>query len=88
MSLAHGYFLVGAIAVLISLQDKGLAPLGGLLVTLALILIGAIANRKGDRPYQEKDKSFYWHKTPEDGSYSGAVLSSVAHRELFSAICC
>ena len=22
----------------------------------------------GDRPNQEKDKSFYWHKTPEDGS--------------------
>ncbi|MBD1830198.1 hypothetical protein NDI47_04505 [Microcoleus vaginatus GB1-A2] len=68
MSLTHGYFLVGAIAVLIPLQDKGLAPLGDLLVTLALILIWAIANRKDDRPNLEKDKSFYWAKTPEDKS--------------------
>ncbi len=68
MSLAQGYFLVKALAVLIPLQEKVLSPLAGLLVTLALILIGAIANRKGDRPYKEKDKSFYWHKTPESSS--------------------
>lgn len=54
--------------MLIRLQEKGLTPLAGLVVTLALILIGAIALSIGDRPNQEKDKSFYWHKTPEDWS--------------------
>jgi hypothetical protein len=68
VSLAHGYFLVGLLAVLIRLQVKGLTPLAGLLVTLTLILIWAIALSVGDRPNLEKDKSFYWHKTPEDGS--------------------
>jgi photosystem II CP43 chlorophyll apoprotein len=68
VSLAHGYFLVGLVAVLIRLQAKGLTPLAGLLATLTLILIWAIALSVGDRPNLEKDKSFYWHKTPEDGS--------------------
>jgi photosystem II CP43 chlorophyll apoprotein len=68
VSLAHGYFLVGLLAVLIRLQEKGLTPLAGLLATLTLILIWAIALSVGDRPNLEKDKSFYWHKTPEDGS--------------------
>jgi len=68
VSLAHGYFLVGLLAVLIWLQEKGLTPLAGLLATLTLILIWAIALSVGDRPNQEKDKSFYWHKTPEDAS--------------------
>jgi hypothetical protein len=67
-SLAHGYFLVGLVAVLIRLQAKGLTPLAGWLATLTLILIWAIALSVGDRPNLEKDKSFYWHKTPEDGS--------------------
>ena len=68
VSLAHGYFLVGLLAVLIRLQEKGLTPLAGLLATLTLILIWAIALSVGDRSNLEKDKSFYWHKTPEDGS--------------------
>jgi photosystem II CP43 chlorophyll apoprotein len=68
VSLAHGYFLVGLLAVLIRLQEKGLTPLAGLLATLTLILMWAIALSVGDRPNQEKDNSFYWHKTPEDGS--------------------
>ncbi|UNU24476.1 hypothetical protein [Microcoleus vaginatus] len=66
MSLANGDFLVGTLAVLIRLQEKGLTGLTGLLATLALI--GAIALCVGDRPNLEKDKSFSWHKTPEDGS--------------------
>ncbi|MBD1814254.1 photosystem I reaction center subunit XI [Microcoleus vaginatus] len=68
MSLADGYSLVGAVAVLIRLQEKGLTRLTGLLTTLALIWILSIALCVGDRPNLEKDKSFYWHKTPEDGS--------------------
>lgn len=66
MSLADGDFLVGSVAALIRLQEKGLTRLTGLLATLALIW--AIALCVGDRPNLEKDKSFYWHKTPEDGS--------------------
>jgi len=54
MSLAQGYFLVKALAVLIPLQEKGLAPLAGLLVTLALILIVAIAQQKGRSPQSGK----------------------------------
>jgi hypothetical protein len=68
VSLAHGYFLVGAIAVLIPLQDKGLTPLAGLLATLALMLILSIALSAGERKNLETEKSFYWHKTPEDWS--------------------
>lgn len=68
MSVAEGYFLVGTVVVLIRLQEKGLTRLTSWLTTLALILIGAIALAVGDRPNLEKDKSFYWHKNPEDGS--------------------
>ncbi|WP_041622294.1 hypothetical protein [Oscillatoria nigro-viridis] len=68
MSLADGDFLVGSVAALIRLQEKGLTRLTGLLATLALILIWAIALCVGDRPNLEQDKSFYWHKTPEYGS--------------------
>lgn len=68
VSLAQGYFLVGLLAVLIRLQEKGLTPLAGLLATLTLILIWDLALSVGEIPNQEKDKSFYWHKTPEDGS--------------------
>jgi hypothetical protein len=87
MSLADGYSLVGAVAVLIRLQEKGLTRLTGLLTTLALIWILSIALCVGDRQNLEKDKSFYWHKTPEDGSLfrggfviggtSGAFLGSL-----------
>jgi len=68
VSFAHGYFLVGLLAVLIRLQEKGLTPLAGLLATLTLIRIWAIALSVGEPPNLEKGKSFYWHKTPEDGS--------------------
>lgn len=68
VSLAQGYFLVGLLAVLIRLQEKGLTPLAGWLATLTLILIWDLALSVGEIPNQEKDKSFYWHKTPEDGS--------------------
>ncbi|MBD0313510.1 MAG: chlorophyll a/b binding light-harvesting protein, partial [Microcoleus sp. T3-bin5] len=68
VSLAHGYFLVGLVAVLIRLQAKGLTPLAGLRATLTLILIWAIVLSVSARPNQAKDKSFYWHKTPEEGS--------------------
>jgi photosystem II CP43 chlorophyll apoprotein len=68
VSLANGYFLVGLLAVLIRLQEKGLTPLAAWLATLILILIWAIALSVGEPPNLEKDKSFYWHKTPEDGS--------------------
>jgi hypothetical protein len=80
MSLADGYSLVGAVAVLIRLQEKGLTRLTGLLTTLALILIWAIALCVGDRQNLEKDKSFYWHKTPEDGSLfqSGFVIGDTS----------
>ena len=82
VSLAHGYFLVGLLAVLIRLQAKGLTPLAGLLTTLTLILIWAIAQ------IRKKTSHSIGIKLPKMGVYSGAVLSSVAHRELFSAICC
>ena len=68
VSEGQGYFLVGLLAVLIRLQEKGLTPLAGLLATLTLILIWDLALSVGEIPNQEKDKSFYWHKTPEDGS--------------------
>jgi hypothetical protein len=66
--------------VLIRLQAKGLTPLAGLLTTLTLILIWAIALSVGDRPNLEKDKSFYWHKTPEDGSLfrGGGVIAGTS----------
>ncbi|MBW3584718.1 MAG: photosystem I reaction center subunit XI [Cyanobacteria bacterium 0813] len=70
MSLAHGYFLVGAIAVLVRLQEKGLTPLGGLLATLA------------------KTSHSIGIKLPKIRVYAGAVLRSVARRQLFWAICC
>ena len=54
--------------MLIRLQEKGLTPLAGLVATLALILIWDLALSIGEIPNLEKDKSFYWHKTPEDGS--------------------
>jgi len=54
--------------VLIRLQEKGLTPLAGLLATLTLILIWDLALSIGEIPNLEKDKSFYWHKTPEDWS--------------------
>ena len=54
--------------MLIPLQDKGLTPLAGLLATLALILILSIALSAGERKNLEQEKSFYWHKTPEDWS--------------------
>jgi hypothetical protein len=68
VSLAHGYFLVGLLAVLIRLHEKGLTPLAGWLATLTLIQIWDLALSVGEIPNLEKDKSFYWHKTPEDGS--------------------
>lgn len=82
VSLAHRYFLVGAIALLIRLQEKGLTLLAGLLPTLALILILAIAK------IWKKTSHFIGNKLPKTRVYCRAVLSSVAHRELFSAICC
>ncbi|NQE33759.1 chlorophyll a/b binding light-harvesting protein [Microcoleus asticus] len=82
VSLAHGYFLVGAIALLIRLQEKGLTLLADLLPTLALILILAIAK------IGKKTSHSIGIKLPKTQVYCRAVLSSVAHRELFSAICC
>jgi photosystem II CP43 chlorophyll apoprotein len=75
VSLAHGYFLVGLLAVLIRLQAKKLTPLAGLLATLTLILIWNLALSVGEIPNREKYKSFYWPKTPEDGSlFRGAFV--------------
>jgi photosystem II CP43 chlorophyll apoprotein len=82
VSLVHGYFLVGLLAVLIRLQEKGLTPLAGWLATLTLILIWTIAQ------IRKKTSHSIGIKLPKMGVYSRAVLSSVAHRELFSAICC
>ena len=80
MSLADRYSLVEAVAMLIRLQEKGLTRLTGLLTMLALILIWAIALCVGDRQNLEKDKSFYWHKTPEDRSLfpSGFVIGDTS----------
>jgi photosystem II CP43 chlorophyll apoprotein len=85
VSLAHGYFLVGAFAVLLPLQEKGLAPLAGLLATLALVLILAIGLSIYENRNIEAGKVLYWHKTPEDwslfrggfviGGTSGAFLA-------------
>lgn len=80
VSLAQGSLLVGLLAVLIRLQEKGLTPLAGLLATLTLILIWDLALSVGEIPNQEKDKSFYWHKTPEDGSLfrGGCVIGATS----------
>ncbi|MBE9122697.1 chlorophyll a/b binding light-harvesting protein [Tychonema sp. LEGE 07199] len=85
VSLAHGYFLVGAFAVLLPLQDKNLAPLAALLVTLALVLILATGLSIYENRKIEAGKVLYWHKTPEDwslfrgglvmGGTSGAFLA-------------
>ncbi|MEG3937978.1 photosystem I reaction center subunit XI [Microcoleus sp. S36b_A3] len=85
VSLAHGYFLVGAFAVLLPLQEKGLAPLAALLVTLALVLILSTGLSIYENRKIEAGKVLYWHKTPEDwslfrgglvmGGTSGAFLA-------------
>jgi photosystem II CP43 chlorophyll apoprotein len=85
VSLAHGYFLVGAFAVLLPLQEKGLANLAGLLVTLTLVLMLAMGLSIYEGRKIEEGKAFYWHKTPEDwslfrggfvmGGTSGAFLA-------------
>lgn len=85
VSLAHGYFLVGAFAVLLPLQEKGLAPLAALLATLALVLILAMGLSIYENRNIETGKVFYWHKTSEDwslfrgglvmGGTSGAFLA-------------
>ncbi|MEG3953964.1 photosystem I reaction center subunit XI [Microcoleus sp. herbarium2] len=87
VSLAHGYFLVGLVAVLIRLQAKGLTPLAGWLATLTLIL-GRSPLLLAIAQIWKKTSHSIGIKLPKRGVYSGAVLSSVAHRQLFSAICC
>ena len=84
VSLAHGYFLVGAFAVLLP-YEKGLAPLAGLLATLALVLILSMSLSVYENRNIEAGKVLYWHKTPEDwslfrggfviGGTSGAFLA-------------
>ena len=85
VSLAHGYFLVGAFVVLLPLQETGLAPLAGLLATLALVFILSIGFSIYENRNIEAGKVLYWHKTSEDwslfrggfvmGGTSGAFLA-------------
>lgn len=86
VSLAHGYFLVGFFVVLMPWQSKGLAPLGALLATLAVVLILAmVLSIYDNRQVGAANKVFYWQKNPEDwslfrggfmvGGSSGAFLA-------------
>ncbi|OCQ96544.1 hypothetical protein BCD67_10715 [Oscillatoriales cyanobacterium USR001] len=67
-------------------QSKGLAPLGALLATLAVVLILAMVLSVYDnRQVGAANKVFYWQKNPEDwslfrggfmvGGSSGAFLA-------------
>ncbi|MGL5061670.1 MAG: photosystem I reaction center subunit XI [Microcoleus sp.] len=80
VSLAHGYFLVGAFAVLLPLQETDLANLAGLLATLALVLILAMGLSIYENRNVETGKAFYWHKTSEDWSLfrGGFVLGGTS----------
>jgi preprotein translocase subunit SecG len=87
MSLADGDFLVGSVAALIRLQEKGLTRLTGLLATLALIW--AIALCVGEiAQIRKKTSHSIGIKLPKMGVDSQLVLPSVASLQLFSAICC
>jgi len=73
IGMAHGYFLIGPLVTLNSIEDPQLANATGLV--MAILSIAAIAIALNLYRVQESENLFYWLKSPEDWSlFRGSFL--------------